>query len=252
VSTLFVVGLGPGPREWLTEEARETLERVQHVLGYETYLARVPAREGLTRHGSDNGDELERARHALALAESGADVAVVSGGDAGVFGMASAVFEAIDLGSERWRELDVVTLPGVTAMLAAAARLGAPLGNDFCAINLSDNLKPWSVIERRLKLAAQAGFVIALYNPRSRARSEQLARAFMLLRAELRPETVVAFARAVGGGDEALWVTTLGAADAEHADMRTLVLIGAPSTRVLARSAATPWVYTPRRWSDGS
>ncbi|HWO11150.1 MAG TPA: precorrin-3B C(17)-methyltransferase, partial [Polyangiaceae bacterium] len=202
-----VIGLGPGPDAWLTDEAKAALDAAEHVLGYHTYLARLPRIDGQVVHGSDNGDELVRARHALELALGGARVAVVSGGDPGVFGMAAAVCEALDGSGERARSLDVSVLPGVTAMLAAAARLGAPLGNDFCAINLSDNLKPWSVIERRLELAARADFVIALYNPASRARPNQVHSAFELLRRHRAPETLVAFATAVGRADEALHLT---------------------------------------------
>jgi precorrin-3B C17-methyltransferase len=240
-----VVGLGPGPSGWLTDEARAVLDSAEHVVGYHTYLARLPRRDGQTLHGSDNGDELARARHALELALAGARVAVVSGGDPGVFGMAAAVCEVLDA-APSWRALDVAVVPGVTAMLAAAARLGAPLGNDFCAINLSDNLKPWAVVERRLELAARADFVIALYNPASRARPDQVFAAFELLRRHRAPETLVAFATAVGRPDEALHVTRLADADPSRADMRTLVLIGATATRLIERPAGTPWVYTPR------
>jgi precorrin-3B C17-methyltransferase len=244
---LRVLGLGPGPSEWLTEEARSVLQDAEHVLGYTTYIARLPALAGKTLHGSDNGDELARARHGLELAAGGARVAVVSGGDAGVFGMAAAVFEALDTGPAAQRGLDVQVLPGVTAMLAAAARLGAPLGNDFCAINLSDNLKPWSVIEKRLTHAASADFVIALYNPASRARPGQVHSAFEILRARRPAHTLVMFAKAVGRPDEELCVTTLAEADPAQADMRTLLLIGAESTRTIQRAEGRPWVYTPRR-----
>jgi precorrin-3B C17-methyltransferase / cobalt-factor III methyltransferase len=250
MSSLRVVGLGPGPAEWQTEEVRAALEAARHIVGYRTYLERVAVRDGVTLHASDNGDELERARHALALTEAGADVVVVSGGDAGVFGMAAAVFEAIEHGPAGWRALDVAVLPGVTAMLAAAARLGAPLGNDFCAINLSDNLKPWSVIEKRLSLAAEADFVLALYNPASRARTEQVRRAFDLLRERRVGQAVVVFARAVGSSAESLRITTLAEADPAHADMQTLIIVGAPGTRLIVRPHAAPWVYTPRRWSE--
>lgn len=241
-----VVGLGPGPERWITPEASEALSLATDVLGYRAYTARLTPREGLTIHGSDNGDELMRARHALQLAEQGRRVAVVSGGDPGVFAMASAVFEAIEHGPSSFRALDVRVLPGVTAMLAAAARLGAPLGNDFCTINLSDNLKPWRVIESRLLLAAQADFVIALYNPASQARPEQVIRAFSLLRAHREPSTVVVFAKAIGRPDEEVHVTTLGDADPRLADMRTLLLVGASRTRVIEREQGEPWVYTPR------
>jgi precorrin-3B C17-methyltransferase len=243
---LRVVGLGPGPAAWLTPEAREALASASDVIGYQSYAARVALSAGQTLHASDNGDELARARLALQLAEGGAQVALVSGGDPGVFAMAAALFEAIEAGPAALRALDVAVLPGVTAMLAAAARLGAPLGNDFCAINLSDNLKPWSIIERRLRHAAQADFAIALYNPASRARPEQVLRAFALLRAERPPHNVVAFARAVGRPDEALRVTTLAEAEPAQADMQTLLLIGASTTRCIARPDGTSWIYTPR------
>ena len=250
--SLRVLGLGPGGPDQLTDEARAALARAEHVLGYHTYLARLPALEGKVLHGSDNGDELSRARHALELAAQGAHVAVVSGGDPGVFGMAAAVFEALDDAPEAQRALDVAVLPGVTAMLAAAARLGAPLGNDFCAINLSDNLKPWSVIERRLELAAQAGFVIALYNPASRARPSQVHAAFERLRAHRAASAPVAFATAVGRADEELLLTTLGEADPAQADMRTLVVIGSEATRRIERPSGRAWLYTPRRIGGAS
>lgn len=248
--SLHVVGLGPGPTEWLTGEAQAALTGARHVLGYGTYLARLPRRDGVTYHASDNGDELARAELALTLTERGERVAIVSGGDAGVFGMAAAVFEAIEQGPSSWRSLEISVLPGVTAMLAAAARLGAPLGNDFCALNLSDNLKPWSAIEKRLSLAAQADFVIALYNPASRARREQVHEAFAILRRHRAPSAIVAFAKAVGRADEELQVTSLGEADPARADMQTLILVGNAATRRLERPAQRPWIYTPRRWSE--
>lgn len=248
--TVTVVGLGPGPERWITPEVRECLDAATDVVGYRTYLARLTVRSDQRVHDSDNGAELTRAQHALELAASGKHVAVVSGGDPGVFAMAAAVFEAIDGGPPAYRSLDVTVCPGVTAMLAAAAKLGAPLGNDFCALNLSDNLKPWRIIARRLRLAAQADFTIALYNPASRARPEQVHAAFALLRAELPADRVVMFAKAIGRPDEEVIVTNLGAADPGLADMRTLLLIGASATRCIERSGATPWVYSPRRLSE--
>jgi precorrin-3B C17-methyltransferase len=244
---LRVIGLGPAGAEWRTDETEKALAAAQHVLGYHSYLARLPALPSAALHGSDNGDELARARHALELTEQGARVLVVSGGDAGVFGMAAAVFEAIDFGPPSWRLLDVSVLPGVTAMLAAAARIGAPLGNDFCVLNLSDNLKPWATIDKRLSLAAQADFVIALYNPASQARTEQLRNAFEILRRHRTPTAIVVFAKAIGRPREELIFTTLGEADPARADMQTLILIGNHLTRRIARPAAPPWVYTPRR-----
>ncbi|MDB4987288.1 MAG: cobJ [Myxococcaceae bacterium] len=245
--SLRVVGLGPGPERWITPEASTALDAASDIFGYFSYVSRLCVRSDQTVHGSDNGDELARARQALALAEQGKHVVVVSGGDPGVFAMAAAVFEALELGPSAWRALDLQVLPGVTAMLAAAARLGAPLGNDFCAINLSDNLKPWAVIERRLTLAAQADFVICLYNPASKARPAQVHEAFSLLRSVRSADTVVVFAKAVGRPDEQLLITTLGEADPAQADMRTLLLFGASTTRCLERPDGECWVYSPRK-----
>ena len=179
------------------------------------------------------------------MAASGRQVAVVSGGDPGVFAMAAAVFEALEAGPTAWRALDIVVAPGITAMLAAAARLGAPLGGDFCAISLSDNLKPWSVIERRLTAAAEAGFVIALYNPASTARPGQIANAFALLR-ETVGDRIVVLARAVGRPDERITRTSLSAVDPALVDMATLVLIGGPLTRAIERPDGDAFIYTPR------
>jgi len=170
----------------------------------------------------------------------------VSGGDPGVFAMAAAICEEIEAGPESWRTLDVAIIPGITAMLAVAARIGAPLGHDFCAISLSDNLKPWPLIEQRLDAAAGAGFVIALYNPVSRARPWQLGNAIERLRRHLPPTTPVIFGRAVGRQDEHINVVTLDAADAANADMATLVIVGSRDTRVIARPGRHPLVYTPR------
>ncbi|HKP61961.1 MAG TPA: precorrin-3B C(17)-methyltransferase [Polyangiales bacterium] len=243
---LRVVGLGPGPAEWITPESSAALAAASDIVGYHAYVSRLTVRPGQKVHASDNREELMRARQALELAAAGARVVVVSGGDPGVFAMAAALFEALEAGPAEWRALEIAVLPGVTAMLAAAARLGAPLGNDFCAINLSDNLKPWSVIERRLSLAAQADFVIALYNPASRSRREQLRTAFEILRRERAPETLVVFAAAIGRPDEQVRLRRLVDADPELADMRTLVLIGASGTRSIERPGALPYIYTPR------
>ena len=243
---LSVVGLGPGADEWITPEARETIAAAQDLVGYEPYVARVLPRVGQTRHASDNRVELDRARLAIDLVRQGRDVAVVSGGDPGVFAMAAAVFEAMEADAEAC-DLDVHVVPGISAMQAAAARLGAPLGHDFCAISLSDNLKPWPLVVRRLRAAAEGDFVIALYNPASKARPDQIHDAFALLRAVKGASTPVAFARAIGRADERVVVTTLGEADPSIADMATLVLIGSSETRLVKRAGATPWVYTPRR-----
>src|SRR5690242_449287 len=182
---LAIIGLGPGDARWLTPEAQDALADAQALYGYAPYLDRVPQGAGQERHPSDNREEGARAQAALAQAAAGARVALVSGGDPGVFAMAAAVVEAIERGPHAWRTLDVMVIPGITAMLAVAARAGAPLGHDFCAVSLSDNLKSWETIERRLDAAAGAGFVLALYNPVSRARPWQLGKAFARLRATL-------------------------------------------------------------------
>src|SRR5215831_11034890 len=243
---LAVVGLGPGNERYVTPEAAAALSDAQAVYGYGPYLDRVPPRAGQSRHPSDNREEAARATDALHRAAQGANVAVVSGGDPGVFAMAAAICEQIATGPDTWRTLDVVFIPGITAMLAVAARIGAPLGHDFCALSLSDNLKPWPLIERRLDAAAGAGFAIALYNPVSRARPWQLASAIERLRRHLPATTPVVFGRAVGRPDERVDVTTLDAAANEPADMATLVIVGTRETRIIERPGRSPLVYTPR------
>ena len=243
---LAVVGLGPGDARWLTREAEAALAAADALYGYGPYLDRVPVRAGQARHPSDNREEGARAAAALRHAAEGAQVAIVSGGDPGVFAMAAAVCAEIEAGPQAWRALDLVIVPGVTAMLAVAARVGAPLGHDFCALSLSDNLKPWELIESRLDAAAGAGFVIALYNPISRARPWQLGAAFDRLRQRLPASTPVMLGRAVGRPDESVVVTTLESADPAAADMATLIIVGSADTRVIARPGGAPLVYTPR------
>ncbi|WP_431298263.1 precorrin-3B C(17)-methyltransferase [Tabrizicola sp. BL-A-41-H6] len=239
--SLFIAGLGPGDEAMITPEVTAALAEATDVVGYIPYVARVAAREGLTLHPSDNRVEMDRARAALAMAAAGRRVVIVSSGDPGVFAMASAVFEAME-GMPDWQGLDVRVLPGITAMLAAAAAAGAPLGHDFCCINLSDNLKPWEVIEARLRHAAQADFAMAFYNPRSASRPDTFARTLDVLREECGPDRLILFARAVSTSDEAISSVTLGDATPEMADMRTVVIVGNSATRRVGR-----WVYTPRR-----
>ena len=244
--SLVIVGLGPGSADLQTPQAASALAAATDIVGYGGYVDRVPERPGQVRHGSDNREELQRAHHALSLAAAGRSVAVVSSGDAGVFAMASTVFEAIETGAPEWRQIDPLVIPGISAMFAAASRVGAPLGADFCAISLSDNLKPWPVVLSRLRAVATAGFVIALYNPLSQARPWQLGAAFDLLRAILPPQTPVVFATAVTTPEERIDVATLALADPARADMRTLVLIGSAATRCIAREGARPFVYSRR------
>lgn len=237
---LAIAGLGPGDAALTTPEVSTALAEATDVLGYTPYVARVAAREGLVPHASGNREELDRARHALRLAASGRKAVVVSSGDPGVFAMAAAVFEVLEE-NPAWLALDIRVLPGITAMLAAAARAGAPLGHDFCAINLSDNLKPWALIEKRLRLAAQADFAMAFYNPRSRARPGGFGQALSVLREECEPERPVIFARAVSTPEEHIAILPLAEATPEMADMRTIVLVGNSATRRVGR-----FVYTPR------
>nr|WP_179519366.1 precorrin-2 C(20)-methyltransferase [Nocardioides perillae] len=237
---LLVVGLGPGPANWLTAEAEQALAGVDHVVGYAPYVDRVPRRAGLQRHASGNTVELDRARLALDLARDGERVAVVSGGDAGVFGMASAVFEAAD--DPAYAGVEVRVLPGVSAVQAVAARAGAPIGADFAVVSLSDRLKPWAVVEQRLRAVAEADLVLAVYNPRSRARPDQVGHLQKVLLEHRDPATVVVVGRDVGRAEESLDVTTLGGLDPTTVDMKCLLLVGASSTRVTEGGR----VWTPR------
>jgi precorrin-3B C17-methyltransferase len=239
--TLTIAGLGPGSETLITPEVSAALRDATDIVGYAPYVARVAPRDGLTLHASDNREEIRRATDALRLASEGRHVVIVSSGDPGVFAMASAVFEALEA-SPQWHDLSIRVLPGVTAMLAAAARIGAPLGHDFCAINLSDNLKPWATIERRLRLAAEADFAIAIYNPRSVSRPEGFARALEILREAGAGDRLVIFARAISTPDEKIETVSLRDARPEMADMKTLVIVGNSATRRAGR-----WIYAPRQ-----
>ncbi|MER5886069.1 precorrin-3B C(17)-methyltransferase [Streptomyces sp. NPDC001941] len=239
-----VVGTGPAGAPWLTPESRGALANADDLVGYTTYLDRVPVRPGQRRHGSDNKVESERAEFALDLARRGHRVAVVSGGDPGVFAMATAVLEVA--AEERYADVPVRVLPGVTAANAAAAKAGAPLGHDYATISLSDRLKPWEVIEERLRAAAGADLVIALYNPGSRSRTWQVEKARALLLTLRAPDTPVVLARDVGGPQESVRVVDLASLDPSEVDMRTLLIVGSSQTR---ESSGVTW--TPRRYPEG-
>ncbi|WP_342722882.1 precorrin-3B C(17)-methyltransferase [Bradyrhizobium sp. B097] len=239
--TLTIAGLGPGDEALITPEVSAALAMATDIVGYAPYVTRVPPRAGLTLHPSDNRVELQRAGEALRLASEGRHVVVVSSGDPGVFAMASAVFEALE-DAAQWHDLSIRVLPGVTAMLAAAASVGAPLGHDFCAINLSDNLKPWPLIEQRLRLAAEADFAIAMYNPRSASRPDGFARTLEILKEAGCDERIVVFARAVSTPEQRIETVELRDAKPEMADMRTLVIVCNSTTRRVGR-----WVYAPRQ-----
>ncbi len=235
-----IAGLGPGNDDLVTPEVTAALAQATDIIGYIPYVARVAAREGLTLHATDNRVELDRAAHALELAEQGGRVVVVSSGDPGVFAMASAVFEAVE-SNPHYIETDIRVLPGITAMLAAAAAAGAPLGHDFCAINLSDNLKPWEIIEHRLRMAARGDFAMAFYNPRSKSRPHGFEKTLDVLREECGPDRLITFARAVSKPDQTINTVTLAEATADMADMQTVVIVGNSATRRVGR-----YVYTPR------
>ncbi|AHF69837.1 precorrin-3B C(17)-methyltransferase [Pseudomonas cichorii] len=245
---LAVIGLGPGAAEFMVPAVKAELARANDVLGYETYVRMAgPFRPDQVLHCTDNREEMLRARHAFELAAQGRSVVVVSSGDPGVFAMASAVLEALHESSDpRWHAVELEILPGVSASLATAAQAGAPLGHDFCVMSLSDNLKPWDVIEKRLDLASQADLALAFYNPISRSRPWQLGRALEIVRQHRTPETPVTLGRDIGRPGQTLRVITLGELTPEQVDMRTMVLIGSSTTCTFARPNGEQWVYTPR------
>jgi precorrin-3B C17-methyltransferase len=242
---VVIAGLGPGNDNLVTPQVADALAQATDIIGYFPYVDRVVPRAGLILHGSDNRVEIDRSQHALMMAAEGKQVVVVSSGDPGVFAMASAVFEALENGPSEWLEIQIEVLPGITAMLAASARAGAPLGHDFCAINLSDNLKPWALIEKRLRLAAEADFAMAFYNPRSKSRPEGFERTLEILKDACGDDRPVVFARNVSRPDETIKIVPLSQTTADMADMRTMVLVGSSQTRIIERDIG-PIVYTPR------
>ncbi|RMP67449.1 hypothetical protein ALQ18_03703 [Pseudomonas marginalis pv. marginalis] len=249
---LAVIGLGPGAAELMVPAVKAELARCTDVLGYETYVRMAgPFRDDQVQHCTDNREEMQRARHAFELAAQGRSVVVVSSGDPGVFAMAAAVIEALHESSDAaWHQVDLQILPGVSASLATAAQAGAPLGHDFCVMSLSDNLKPWSIIEKRLDLASQADLALAFYNPISRARPWQLGRALEIVALHRTPETPVVLGRDIGRPGQTLRVTTLGQLTPAQVDMRTMVLIGSSTTCVFPRAGGGEWVYTPRWYGE--
>lgn len=245
---LAVIGLGPGAAELMVPAVKAELARANDVLGYETYVRMAgPFRADQVLHCTDNREEMQRARHAFELAAQGRSVVVVSSGDPGVFAMAAAVLEALhESTDDAWHNVDLEILPGVSASLATAAQAGAPLGHDFCVLSLSDNLKPWSIIEKRLDLAAEADLALAFYNPISRSRPWQLGQALDIVARHRVPETPVVLGRDIGRPGQTLRVTTLGQLTSDQVDMRTMVLIGSSTTCVFPRAGKGTWVYTPR------
>ncbi|MFS2326957.1 precorrin-3B C(17)-methyltransferase [Brucella sp. H1_1004] len=249
---LTVIGLGPGSRDLMTPAVQRDLEQAEDVLGYETYVRMAgPFRDDQIIHMTDNREEMQRARHAFELAASGRDVVMVSSGDPGVFAMAAAVVEALHESSDvAWQGVELVIQPGISAAMAAASRIGAPLGHDFCIISLSDNLKPWDVIEKRLALAAQADLAMAFYNPISKARPHQLGRALEILLQYRDAETPVVLGRDIGRPTETTRVVSLGQLTPDDVDMRTVVIVGSSHTVRFPCAEGGEWVYTPR-WYGG-
>ncbi len=245
---LAVIGLGPGAAELMVPAVKAELAQAEDVLGYETYVRMAgPFRSDQVLHCTDNREEMQRARHAFELAAQGRSVVVVSSGDPGVFAMAAAVLEALHESSDpTWHRVDLQILPGVSASLATAAQAGAPLGHDFCVMSLSDNLKPWSIIEKRLDLAAQADLVLAFYNPISKARPHQLGVALEVVRRHREGSTPVVLGRDIGRPGQTLKVVTLAELLPEMVDMRTMVLVGSSTTCVFPRLSGGVWAYTPR------
>ncbi|MFJ2330350.1 precorrin-3B C(17)-methyltransferase [Pseudomonas helleri] len=249
---LAVIGLGPGAAELMVPAVKAELARANDVLGYETYVRMAgPFRADQVLHCTDNREEMQRARHAFELAAQGRSVVVVSSGDPGVFAMAAAVLEALHESTEpQWHNVDLEILPGVSASLATAAQAGAPLGHDFCVMSLSDNLKPWSIIEKRLDLASQADLALAFYNPISRSRPWQLGVALEIVARHRTLQTPVVLGRDIGRPGQTLRVTTLGELTPEQVDMRTMVIVGSSTTCTFPRADGREWVYTPRWYGD--
>ena len=249
---LAVIGLGPGAAELMVPAVKAELARANDVLGYETYVRMAgPFRADQVLHCTDNREEMQRARHAFELAAQGRSVVVVSSGDPGVFAMAAAVLEALHESTDpQWHNVDLEILPGVSASLATAAQAGAPLGHDFCVMSLSDNLKPWSIIEKRLDLASQADLALAFYNPISRSRPWQLGVALEIVARHRTPQTPVVLGRDIGRPGQTLRVTTLGELTPEQVDMRTMVIVGSSTTCTFPRADGREWVYTPRWYGD--
>ncbi|MFE3024266.1 precorrin-3B C(17)-methyltransferase [Nocardia tengchongensis] len=245
VGEVVVIGLGPGDEAWTTPEVSQALAEATDIVGYTTYVNRVPVRPGQRRHASDNRVESERAGMALDMAKQGAKVVVVSSGDPGVFAMAAAVVE--ESADPQWRDVPVRVLPGVTAASAVASRMGAPLGHDFAMISLSDRLKPWETVAQRISAVASADMAFAVYNPASSQRTWQVAAMRELALEHRKPETPVVIGRDVGGPTESVRVVTLGELNPAEVDMRTLLIVGASTTTVFD-AAGGPRVFTSRRY----
>lgn len=238
---LYVIGLGPGKKELMSQEALEALEKSEIIVGYATYMRLIQdLLEGKEKVSTGMRKEVDRCQKAIDLAlETGKTVAVVSSGDAGVYGMAGLILELLDEDSD----LEVRVIPGIIASLGAAALLGAPLMNDFCHISLSDLMTPWEMIERRLKAAADGDFVVCLYNPRSKGRPDHLARALSILESGKAGATIVGIGKDVGRKEEEMIVTRLDEVDETLVDMTSIVIVGNKETYVKNGRMITPRGY---------
>ena len=248
---LAIVGTGPGALNWMSPEVREVLEKATDWVGYKTYLDLVESlrKPEIVRHESDNRVELDRAEMGLDLAAKGRSVVLVSSGDPGIYAMAAAVFEVLEKKAKpAWDAIAIQVCPGISAMQAAAARVGALLGHDFCAISLSDILKSWQVISQRIELAARADLAIAFYNPVSQERTWQLEKAKEILLQWRSPQTPVVLARNLGRKGETVTVKFLEDMTIKDADMRTIILVGSSKTRLIGQGKTKQWVYTPRHY----
>ena len=250
---LAIIGIGPGTDNWRSPEASQALRTADTVIGYKLYLDQIADElVGKKRHDGTLGEEAKRTTLALELASTGRSVALISSGDAGIYALASLVFELIDkTDDDRWNQISIEVVPGISALQAAASRVGAPLGHDFCAISLSDLMTPQAIITKRLHAAAQGDFVVALYNPQSTQRRHLLGVAREILATARPPLTPVVVARNVGRENETVTVTTLDEFNVEAVDMTTLVLIGSSRTRTFQHGGRL-WTYTPRGYSDAN
>jgi cobalt-precorrin 5A hydrolase / precorrin-3B C17-methyltransferase len=249
---LFVVGIGPGADTWRSPEASAFVEAATDLVGYSLYLDLLgPLAKGKQRHDFDLGAEELRVRHALELAGQGRDVALICSGDAGIYAMATLVFELIERGglTDAARRVEIALTPGISALQAAAARIGAPLGHDFCTISLSDLLTPLDDIRRRVRAAAEADFVIAFYNPVSKKRRTQLAEAREILLLHRPADTPVILATNLGREGELVRVVPLSGLNVEDVDMLTVVIAGSSQTRAVKTGDGRTWVYTPRGYA---
>ena len=255
--TLFIVGTGPGSPQWRLPESEKMLRKATDWVGYGLYLDLISdLHNGQELHPFNLGQEEVRARHALKLAALGKTVALVSSGDPGIYAMSTLIFELLERGEQEgsdpleWQRVRVEAAPGISALQAANARIGAPMGHDFCTISLSDLLTPWETIERRIKTAAEGDFVIAFYNPVSRRRTTQLAQAREILLQHRPSGTSVILARNLGRVEEKVQVITLENLDPTQVDMLTVVLVGSSQTRRLQLLNGEVKVYTPRGYAN--